>query len=186
MPYSQVSSPICISIHAPHEGERLPFDTVFNVHLLISIHAPHEGERQAADQKKQTKAGFQSTLPTRGSDDGDWVPYNRGKHFNPRSPRGGATIAKSTIRANIQFQSTLPTRGSDYHVTANIYTYMIFQSTLPTRGSDVAPKARPRPRYIFQSTLPTRGSDYHAHIAASAARLISIHAPHEGERLCQA
>ena len=57
----------------------------------ISIHAPHEGERLAGD--------------------------NRNAHgdiyFNPRSPRGGATVGGGVQRKRNRFQSTLPTRGSD-------------------------------------------------------------------------
>ena len=35
-----------ISIHAPHEGERLSIYNILRRHKAISIHAPHEGERQ--------------------------------------------------------------------------------------------------------------------------------------------
>ena len=35
-----------ISIHAPHEGERLSQHHADPWHECISIHAPHEGERQ--------------------------------------------------------------------------------------------------------------------------------------------
>ena len=35
---------------------------------LISIHAPHEGERLSNARAGRMKAIFQSTLPTRGSD----------------------------------------------------------------------------------------------------------------------
>ena len=34
-----------ISIHAPHEGERLDLTLEQSKHATISIHAPHEGER---------------------------------------------------------------------------------------------------------------------------------------------
>ena len=36
--------------------------------FTISIHAPHEGERLAGVGLTSTSDGFQSTLPTRGSD----------------------------------------------------------------------------------------------------------------------
>ena len=57
-----------ISIHAPHEGERLEVPDFDDNRWNISIHAPHEGERQ----KGNTENG-------------------KGENFNPRSPRGGAT-----------------------------------------------------------------------------------------------
>ena len=37
-------------------------------------------------------------------------------------------------------------------------------------------------RYTFQSTLPTRGSDAHRGSENDSENIISIHAPHEGER----
>ena len=80
-----------ISIHAPHEGERLHAvytinKTLYNFNprsprggatpcrfyklsiIIISIHAPHEGERLAGGLADLTRELFQSTLPTRGSD----------------------------------------------------------------------------------------------------------------------
>ena len=35
---------------------------------------------------------------------------------------------------------------------------------------------------LFQSTLPTRGSDVYTQLALPCDKIISIHAPHEGER----
>ena len=37
--------------------------------------------------------------------------------------------------------------------------------------------------FLFQSTLPTRGSDIKDGKSSKLKRAISIHAPHEGERL---
>ena len=57
---------------------------------------------------------FQSTLPTRGSDRDAKRPLLRTPYFNPRSPRGGATLRPSmSFNEVLGFQSTLPTRGSD-------------------------------------------------------------------------
>ena len=79
-----------ISIHAPHEGERQTPREVKPEEPEISIHAPHEGERPRIAKALLSLNPFQSTLPTRGSDEG----------------------AEDTI-AEAVFQSTLPTRGSD-------------------------------------------------------------------------
>ena len=57
-----------ISIHAPHEGERLLDFAVIARAQNISIHAPHEGERLECEVIKLRYVEFQSTLPTRGSD----------------------------------------------------------------------------------------------------------------------
>ena len=58
---------------------------------------------------------FQSTLPTRGSDQ----------------------MHSSTTASTIAFQSTLPTRGSDAGRIWSPGRRRRFQSTLPTRGSDL-------------------------------------------------
>ena len=80
----------------------------------VSIHAPHEGERLAdgADNVADL-AQFQSTLPTRGSDGLLARRVDMGRRFNPRSPRGGATPTCFISPPLSLFQSTLPTRGSD-------------------------------------------------------------------------
>ena len=61
--------------------------------IIISIHAPHEGERQYRHSQNAHIMLFQSTLPTRGSDyQSARRRVRQRQNFNPRSPRGGATI----------------------------------------------------------------------------------------------
>ena len=128
--------------------------------------------------------------------------------FNPRSPRGGATMSADDIRELEDiFQSTLPTRGSDATPWPTCAAeHRKFQSTLPTRGSDPVMRSKASLPDRFQSTLPTRGSDEaaqsmkgsilyfnprsprggatcYARLRMARGRIISIHAPHEGERL---
>ena len=222
------------------------------VSRYISIHAPHEGERRTAPLRCERTKLFQSTLPTRGSDGGAGKQGKTVAHFNPRSPRGGATRAKRAHPWRHIFQSTLPTRGSDpqlllhrrrghgisihaphegerrgdcrqpsprqrgisihaphegeRHSTRRLTTLsQIFQSTLPTRGSDMPEPSAASCSRTFQSTLPTRGSDPCHHpesqtyqhfnprsprggatnipLTVPLSNWISIHAPHEGERL---
>ena len=167
---------------SPRGGATLCYFMHFN-YSIVSIHAPHEGERLPKKQHHGRVYAFQSTLPTRGSDD---------------CPSAISDSTKS-------FQSTLPTRGSDDLVVRAISDYKAFQSTLPTRGSDEtcrkvaaavgrvsihAPHEGER-QYIlkfvidystFQSTLPTRGSDLLALFSLMRFEYVSIHAPHEGER----
>ena len=57
----------------------------------VSIHAPHEGERPDAETDAVLRLMFQSTLPTRGSDEVYRRSQTAACRFNPRSPRGGAT-----------------------------------------------------------------------------------------------
>ena len=103
---------------------------------MVSIHAPHEGERPKFDKSNYSKAKFQSTLPTRGSDFAENVFVVSYACFNPRSPRGGATLFAVACAKVDAFQSTLPTRGSDGTKTVVKCKKGTFQSTLPTRGSD--------------------------------------------------
>ena len=148
-----------ISIHAPHEGERHTDTDEDGYVIKISIHAPHEGERPCIKR---------------------YFIINK-THFNPRSPRGGATRQHRQKELCIPFQSTLPTRGSDMLQKILLQKSEIFQSTLPTRGSDADRERQQARQYIsihaphegerqlhmafimvyilFQSTLPTRGSD---------------------------
>ena len=80
-----------ISILAPHEGERLLRLLNRARELLISILAPHEGERQFYPAQFFAQKSFQSSLPTRESDDANNALPKVVENFNPRSPRGGAT-----------------------------------------------------------------------------------------------
>ena len=105
-----------------------------------------------------TVPGFQSTLPTRGSDRREVQRAQISNNFNPRSPRGGATV-------NLVYAK---------HV-------MLISIHAPHEGERQSAKKPMRGQHRFQSTLPTRGSDFTA--TADVKWLsISIHAPHEGER----
>ena len=124
---------------------------------------------------------FQSTLPTRGSDLSMGLGRVRNAHFNPRSPRGGATDTLYKVLAANAISIHAPHEGERRDSREFYILSLRFQSTLPTRGSDMsiflqqrlwqisihAPHEGERPTMIlycpmfviFQSTLPTRGSD---------------------------
>ena len=148
-----------ISIHAPHEGERPLWVRGTWVCNLISIHAPHEGERLYR-----------------------FYPSYCLTYFNPRSPRGGATARISKLEDKLNISIHAPHEGERRLRRHAETARSIFQSTLPTRGSDRISPCGQSPCRVFQSTLPTRGSDDFTLHVANIARLISIHAPHEGER----
>ena len=196
-----------ISIHAPHEGERLSASWAKRWPWRISIHAPHEGERPVG----MFIDGFAPWISIHAPHEGERPPlsYLSGQrtYFNPRSPRGGATMSADDIRELEDiFQSTLPTRGSDATPWPTCAAeHRKFQSTLPTRGSDPVMRSKASLPDRFQSTLPTRGSDEaaqsmkgsilyfnprsprggatcYARLRMARGRIISIHAPHEGER----
>ena len=173
-----------ISIHAPHEGERpdLAHDAR---RKCISIHAPHEGERL-----KRYRARSRHTT-----------------YFNPRSPRGGATIVSKiwcpatgeiSIHAphegerpdmspsaarSFYFNPRSPRGGatSVQYLTAKVVCISIHA---PHEGERRCWRNKPQRKLSkFQSTLPTRGSDLTLYTYLHGKQIISIHAPHEGERL---
>ena len=150
----------------------------------VSIHAPHEGERRQCPARLLWLGRFQSTLPTRGSD-----------HY----------LALSACLARL-FQSTLPTRGSDDRTATprgrgrgvsihaphegerpigGIASHCgdMFQSTLPTRGSDLTSAARRRRRTKSFNPRSPRGGATAVPKTSAQIDKVSIHAPHEGERL---
>ena len=103
-----------ISIHAPHEGERLIQEGRTDGLLQISIHAPHEGERRRRGLTARSSAHFNPRSPRGGATPSISPLMSRSQYFNPRSPRGGATFAPFSVKPLLlEFQSTLPTRGSD-------------------------------------------------------------------------
>ena len=172
-----------ISIHAPHEGERRVSFAEDTPLTAISIHAPHEGERPTICRAISASLDFNPRSPRGGA---TWRRFNGGTpclYFNPRSPRGGATPPRAdyTRRANLLFQSTLPTRGSDDQIRRRYKAAENFNPRSPRGGATRNCKISRDFTTGFQSTLPTRGSD-DSDLISVADALISIHAPHEGER----
>ena len=83
-----------ISIHAPHEGERLNFTITYIIHNNFNPRSPRGGATIIFYNYFILNVRFQSTLPTRGSDSLRKNRSNASSNFNPRSPRGGATFFK--------------------------------------------------------------------------------------------
>ena len=104
-------------------------------------------------------------------------------HFNPRTPRGGATHTCEYIKDFFaHFNPRTPRGGATITSRGTRRTYASFHSTHPARGCDFL----------------TNFSDFHAQISIHAPRegvrrvpenviilplRISIHAPREGVRL---
>ena len=151
--------------------------------IKISIHAPHEGERRALgittiEEGKQFQSTlptrgsdvlplmllvvditFQSTLPTRGSDLLERKKRKWKRDFNPRSPRGGATAANRILG----------------HITNH------FNPRSPRGGATLQRLWSGRLKINFNPRSPRGGATmpaFHNFLDA----VISIHAPHEGER----
>ena len=175
--------------------------------LRVSIHAPHEGERRAATDFAQRAERFQSTLPTRGSDEYAAAQAVALQTVSIHAPHEGERpMYRSRNKNSPLFQSTLPTRGSDAAISSPSSTSSArFNPRSPRGGATkrfayhgrAVARFNPRsPRggatpfrictlyalCVFQSTLPTRGSDGTLPQRLHLQRRVSIHAPHEGER----
>ena len=111
-----------VSIHAPHEGERRAISINYIFHIVcfnprsprggatgLTLEAgalcvmfqstlPTRGSDGDIPPKGERTPAFQSTLPTRGSDRMACGQLRTGRGFNPRSPRGGATSHRISLR----------------------------------------------------------------------------------------
>ena len=126
-----------ISIHAPHEGERPAFTTFCGGIKRFQSTLPTRGSDVLDDAAGAIAWIFQSTLPTRGSDRRCWPHQSLISHFNPRSPRGGATgrLDRPLIMKGISIHA--PHEGErPVGMLRQLFYQRVFQSTLPTRGSD--------------------------------------------------
>ena len=156
--------------------------------IAISIHAPHEGERRACALPAAHSERFQSTLPTRGSD--TYAPAGRHSdcHFNPRSPRGGATCHILFDRQVGLISIHAPHEGERPQRRGQSRRWWDFNPRSPRGGATGQRSARIRQggisihaphegerqeitgvsskHPIFQSTLPTRGSDTYTPLGA--------------------
>ena len=174
---------IKISIHAPHEGERLMsispsticatyfnprsprggatvYTDVSHFALGISIHAPHEGERRSLCGGCLPYGAFQSTLPTRGSD----LAFPRVGHcpvkISIHAPHEGERRASNVDRsAAWRFQSTLPTRGSDADVPPDWdISFMDFNPRSPRGGATLYQTKYSQIRVYFNPRSPRGGA----------------------------
>ena len=104
---------------------------------------------------------FQSTLPTRGSDCDKKAGGDRPMNFNPRSPRGGATLNVGDKLICKAISIHAPHEGE--------------RRVRAAHSDSIRQDFNPRSPRGGATNAPNRG---YARVA------ISIHAPHEGERLC--
>ncbi len=150
----------------------------------ISIHAPHEGERpQRSVTVSFATNEFQSTLPTRGSDsiadclsqpgrrisihaphEGERLYHGTCKYtiffyFNPRSPRGGATIWAANALWQLKYFNPRSPRGGATPMQTESLLHASISIHAPHEGERRIAESTLISRVKFQSTLPTRGSD---------------------------
>ncbi len=164
---------------------------------------PTQGSDTIAGPNVDVVTVFQSTPPTQGSDANIVLPAPSSYGFNPRPPRRGATPAFPPSRSDRRVSIHAPHAGERRLATGMMSVDNVFQSTPPTQGSDsrrvtksaASRRFNPRPprrgatsevaRWadwpVFQSTPPTQGSD-DGWEEPEDGDIVSIHAPHAGER----
>ena len=122
------------SIHAPHEGAR-PISFVIYIRRFrfqstlptrgsdcirhsnggrchFSIHAPHEGERRASALPRLADNGiFNPRSPRGGATLRQYLDLMSFVVFNPRSPRGGATRLRCLCKYHNAFSIHAPHEG---------------------------------------------------------------------------
>ena len=107
--------------------------------INISIHAPHEGER---------RCGILI------------VPSGNG-YFNPRSPRGGATIRADVIpHRAIYFNPRSPRGGATAALVANLGQHINFNPRSPRGGATVTPSCVLTVTVNFNPRSPRGGATH--------------------------
>ena len=101
--------------------------------------------------------------------------------FNPRSPRGGATIkfVKSSI-VLILFQSTLPTRGSDFNFRSFFKPDYGFNPRSPRGGATYTPVLPPRGLQGFNPRSPRGGATHRGRLRLGRAGRFNPRSPRGG------
>ena len=131
-----------------------------NANACISIHAPHEGERPH-----------------------DFNTPELLGHFNPRSPRGGATNIVENIIVAKEISIHAPHEGERPATVAEDYVTILISIHAPHEGERRVRRCTgSRVTNNFNPRSPRGGATRHMRLLTVTSG-ISIHAPHEGERL---
>ena len=165
-----------ISIHPPRAGRDGDFLKVLTADF-ISIHPPRAGRDARAEEIKNRKNKFQSTLPVRGGTFCQRIPLSR-NHFNPPSPCGEGLHPGQKSDIILLFQSTLPVRGGTRRHGKRHTETKDFNPPSPC-GEGRPGIYNSRDHQEFQSTLPVRGGTVHM-IVNRIDGMISIHPPRAG------
>ena len=128
--------------------------------IKVSIHAPHEGERLTAKSRTAKAASCFNPRSPRGGATFATSCCISGRRVSIHAPHEGERLLLLighwyANRVSIH----APHEGERRTNSALCCSMLLFQSTLPTRGSDAGYHRQSPLRREFQSTLPTRGSD---------------------------
>ena len=151
-----------ISIHAPHEGERLCLHSPHSAQSTISIHAPHEGERlnNILFYFIRFKI-FQSTLPTRGSDLNAVLYSKQELTISIHAPHEGERRIRFLQELDTGYISIhAPHEGERRCCSGHKCDTKLISIHAPHEGERLVESPSIIIVSVFQSTLPTRGSDF--------------------------
>ena len=175
----------CVSIHAPHEGERRYHQAEYHARYKVSIHAPHEGERRLQTLQQALTCCFNPRSPRGGATIGTFAALAAAVVVSIHAPHEGERLAATFFTGGLTLDSIHaphegerhtrpPRRGvgenvsihaphegerltGDVEGTAN---FDGFNPRSPRGGATITPYQPAPPVDMFQSTLPTRGSDF--------------------------
>ena len=197
-----------ISIHAPREGERQQFADNKTVQPQFQSTLPARGSDGRLLIATEQLCAFQSTLPARGSDRPKSQKKQKRRHFNPRSPRGGATPSTVSTQPRVKISIHAPREGERPFPKTPRDLMTHFNPRSPRGGATLfvgflifgliisihAPREGERPwLYViikvpkqFQSTLPARGSDVKAKTFCLIMQYFNPRSPRGGatDRIC--
>ena len=146
--------------------------------------SPRGGATGAVRRLSSRHGMFQSTLPTRGSDRVSFAQTVAQSSFNPRSPRGGATPRSPLYRVcGLCFNPRSPRGGATTRLCIVPSAHLGFNPRSP-RGGATGEDCSGSPCQTSFNPRSPRGGATPVARCIGYADYVSIHAPHEGERLC--
>ena len=103
---------------------------------IISIHAPREGVRQFDPDKLAKALGISIHAPREGVRQMQCCWFSKTSYFNPRTPRGGATVKTMWSLFWVGISIHAPREGVRRGIKLDRSLIKQFQSTHPARGCD--------------------------------------------------
>ena len=159
--------------------------SILSMIIVFQSTLPTRGSDHSHAPLRSPSAIFQSTLPTRGSDASAHHGQKHDKSISIHAPHEGERPRPSLApRPAPAISIHAPHEGERPAGTAGAAdSRRNFNPRSPRGGATRLDIINELLAAIFQSTLPTRGSDRRYFFILNQLIRISIHAPHEGERL---
>ena len=163
-----------ISIHVLREEDdtRHGVDLIATMH--ISIHVLREEDDASTSPSRQPVYIFQSTSSARRTTGRRKSRLPRGRHFNPRPPRGGRLHLRICLYAILYISIHVLREEDDKSAAELSLDHLKFQSTSSARRTTIAVADFGGADAVFQSTSSARRTTRHG-VDLIATMHISIH-----------